>query len=172
MGCSSTSLSHIMKSLLIAAFVVSLSDLSLQFYAPPLIQRLTSGSQENCRQVPKEVCSQVPKTTFETVQGNNVARFPILFVLMSRSASVKSLRDPSSKLFLARNVTLSSEANARLLKISVPSVALFKMKNATMFLSSSASMSQGLPLRPSMKRSAPSSMIRFAQPGLKTNVNL
>merc|ERR1712198_707944 len=104
--------------------------------------------------------------------GSNVELFLTLSVPMSRSANAKSPRDPSSKPSLARSVTPSSEASASLLKIPALSVALSRMKNATMFQSLSVSMFQELSLTRYMKRNAMLSMTMFAPPGLRTSASL
>merc|ERR1712243_387107 len=77
MGGRSTSSILNMRFLLSAALILTFSSLSYQFYAPPLLQRLgASSSQQNCRQVPKEVCNQVPKTTFESVTRQQCRTVP------------------------------------------------------------------------------------------------
>merc|ERR1712243_351487 len=173
MGGRSTSSILNMRFLLSATLILTFSSLSYQFYAPPLLQRLgASSSQQNCRQVPKEVCSQVPKTTFESVTRQQCRTVPDTVLLTSRSVSVRSPKGLSNRLCLARSATLSSEASARLPKIRAPSVVLFKMKNATTFLSSNASMLLELSRKPSMKRNALLSTIRFVQPGLRKSVPL
>merc|ERR1712112_492253 len=75
MGSATSSPQHEVSCHCSSGFMCS--DLSHQFYAPHLIQRLTSGSSsQNCRQVPKEVCNQVPKTTFESVTRKQCRTVP------------------------------------------------------------------------------------------------
>ena len=52
-----------MKTLLSAALILVISDLSLQFYSPPVVR----APEPECRKVPKEVCQQVAKVKYETV---------------------------------------------------------------------------------------------------------
>merc|ERR1712193_467435 len=91
--------SSTMKCLLSAVLVVTFSNLSLQFYSPP-IQRAAPPPEPVCRQVPKEVCNQVPKTTYESV---------------------------TKRLFLVSSVDFSSEKTAKLLRIQGSNVTQFKM---------------------------------------------
>ena len=67
--------SSTMKCLLSAILVVTFSNLSLQFYSPP-IQRAAPPPEPVCRQVPKEVCNQVPKTTYESVTKKQCRNVP------------------------------------------------------------------------------------------------
>merc|ERR1711972_886486 len=64
-----------MKSLITLSLVVTFSNLSLQFYSPP-IQRAAPPPEPVCRQVPKEVCNQVPKTTYESVTKKQCRNVP------------------------------------------------------------------------------------------------
>ena len=62
-----------MKNLIKAVLVISLSNLSLQFYSPP-IERV--APEPVCRQVPKQVCNRVPKTTYESVTKKDCRSVP------------------------------------------------------------------------------------------------
>merc|ERR1712025_440380 len=54
-----------MKTVLSSALLLSLAQISLQGYAPPVVR--TAAPEPVCRKVPKEVCEQVPKTVYDTV---------------------------------------------------------------------------------------------------------
>merc|ERR1711955_100434 len=66
-------LSHIMKYLITAFLLVTLSNLSLQFYSPP-IQRV--APEPVCRQVPKENCKNIVKTIYESVPKKQCRNAP------------------------------------------------------------------------------------------------
>merc|ERR1712168_1079887 len=122
-----------MKLLVCVALVLVCSELSHQFCAPPLIQRLTSGSSsQNCRQVPKEVCNQVPKTTYDSVtkkQCKDVQGNP---APIPRRGNVKSLRNLFRNKFKEENVPFRSRMNVPRLMTSPSNVPPCKRSNASM----------------------------------------
>merc|ERR1719317_1254425 len=54
-----------MKTFIASFLLLSLVEVSLQGYAPPVVR--TATAEPVCRKVPKEVCEQVPKTVYDTV---------------------------------------------------------------------------------------------------------
>ena len=65
-----------MKYLITVALVLTISNLSLQFYSPPVQRASPPPPEPVCRQVPKEVCNQVPKTTYESVTKKECRNVP------------------------------------------------------------------------------------------------
>ena len=56
-----------MKTLLVSALVLTLTNVSLQFKPPPPYGPPAQRAAPVCRRVPSEVCEQVPRTKYETV---------------------------------------------------------------------------------------------------------
>merc|ERR1712098_1035728 len=101
----------IMKNLITAVLVISLSNLSLQFYSPP-IERV--APEPVCRQVPKQVCNKFLRLLMNLSPRKIVEVSLTQFVLTSRNVSARSLRDLSRRPSPESSVGLSLERTARL----------------------------------------------------------
>merc|ERR1712029_1052414 len=123
-----------MKSLITLSLVVLAPSCLFNFTLLPSKDQLRLQNQF-VDKFPRKSVTKFQRLLMSPSLRSNVAMFPTPFVLMSKSANVRSLRDLYKSLSPGSSVDSNTGRTVRLRKTPGSSAATFRMSNVTMFQS-------------------------------------